>query len=150
MQIFEALTTFFDGAGWPYGRVENETALHLEFEGQSGTWTCYAVAREEESQCIFYSVCPVQAGDRKAEVTEYLTRANFGLVIGNFEMDWDSGAVRYKSSIGLAGEDITAPLVEELVSANLITTERYLPGIAAVAQGSVSPAQALEQAENIV
>jgi hypothetical protein len=149
MQIFDALTTFFDAAGWPYGQVEDETALHLEYEGESGTWTCYAVAREEEAQCLFYSVCPVPASERKAEVAEYLTRANFGLVIGNFEMDWDSGTVRYKTSVGLAGADMSAALVEELVSANLITTERYLPGIVAVVQRGVPPEQALEEAERI-
>ncbi len=148
MSIFEALTGFFTRAGWPFHQVEGETALHLEYEGDNGTWSCYAIAREEERQCIVYSVCPVESGADKATVAEFLTRANFGLAVGNFEMDWDGGTIRFKTSVDVEGVQVNDALVEGLMSANIITTERYLPGLRAVVENGVSPETAIQEVEN--
>ena len=44
-----------------------------------------------------------------AQVCEYLTRANYGLTVGNFELDHRDGEIRYKVSINvrddLPGDD---------------------------------------------
>ena len=148
MEIFETLQSFFNRVGWPFHHIEGETALHLEYEGDNGAWSCYAIAREEERQCIFYSVCPVVAADDKVAMAEFLTRANFGLAVGNFEMDWESGAIRCKTSLDIEGTELNEALVEGLVNANLITTERYMPGLRAVAENGAVPADAINEIEN--
>jgi hypothetical protein len=96
----------------------------------------------------FYSVCPVVAADDKVAMAEFLTRANFGLAVGNFEMDWESGAIRCKTSLDIEGTDLNEALVEGLVNANLITTERYMPGLRAVAENGAVPADAINEIEN--
>jgi hypothetical protein len=51
----------------------------MRFQGQNGQWTCFAQVREEQSQFVFYSVCPVNASeDKRLAVAEFLTRANWG------------------------------------------------------------------------
>lgn len=50
--------------------------------------------------------------DRRLALAEFLTRANYGLFIGNFEMDWQDGEVRYKTSIDVAGDRLSTALVQ--------------------------------------
>ncbi|MBC7340390.1 MAG: YbjN domain-containing protein [Firmicutes bacterium] len=97
---------------------------------------------------MFYSVCPVNVPEgKRLAVAEYLTRANYGLVIGNFEMDFRDGEVRYKTSIDVEGAEIAPALVRNLVYANVITMDRYLPGLLGVIYGNLTPEQAIAQVE---
>ena len=67
----------------------------------------------------------------------YLTLANYGLLVGNFEMNLDDGELRYKTSLDFEGlDELPLQLVRNLVAANVRTMERYLPGLAAVAEGA--------------
>jgi hypothetical protein len=80
---------------------------------------------------------------------EFVTRANYGLVIGNFEMDLDDGEVRFKASLDLHGEPLTTPLLRALAEATLTTMRRYLPGLLAVMHG-VDPRTALAGVESTI
>lgn len=80
-------------------------------------------------------------------MAEYLTRANYGLVLGNFEMDFRDGEVRYKTSIDVEGAEIVPGLIRNLVYANVITMDRYLPGLLSVIYGNLTPHEAITQVE---
>lgn len=66
---------------------------------------------------------------KRTRVAEYLTRANYGLVIGNFELDMESGHVRYKTSMDLEGATLEPVLFKNLIYSNLTTADRYHPGL---------------------
>jgi len=147
-QIFETMVEFFGDDEWPFDQLGERTILRTGFEGDSGEWTCYAQAQEEQGWFFFYSVCPVKVPEeRRAAMAEFLTRANYGLIIGNFEMDFSDGGIRYKSSVGVKDDRVSIPLVRNLVYANVLTMDRYLPGIMSLVYGDVSPAQAIAQVE---
>jgi hypothetical protein len=131
-------------------RVSGEPALQVRFTGESGEWTCLAVAREQQRQFVFYSVLDgfVEADQRPA-VQEFLTRANWTLAIGNFEFNPDTGEVRYKTSVDLGEEHLTSNLAQRVVYANVINMDRYLPALLAVCAGELSPADALQSAEGV-
>ena len=78
---------------------------------------------------------------------EYLTRANYGLSIGNFEMDFEDGEVRYKTSIDVEGGELTQGMIKNLVYSNCATTDRYLHGLMKVVYGNADPASAVRDAE---
>jgi hypothetical protein len=91
-QFFEEIVNFFEEDNWPFVQIEGESVLQIVFQGENGKWTCYAKARDDQEQFVFYSVCPVNAPDSKRlAVAEFLTRANSGMIIGNFEMDFSGG-----------------------------------------------------------
>lgn len=75
-------------------------------------------------------------------MAEFLTRANYGLMIGNFEMDFNDGEIRYKTSIDVEGDNLSSALLKQLVYANVMTMDQYLPGIIAVIDGNISPVDA--------
>ncbi len=146
--LLDTVANFFDQENWPYVRVPQESALTLAFKGEQGRWNCYAKTDESQRQVIFYSFCPVQASpERRLGVAEFLTRANYGLIIGNFELDFGDGEIRYKTSLDVEGNRLTPAFVKQLVYANVLTFDKYLPGILAVMEGMNLPEDAIAAVE---
>ncbi|MBN1137975.1 MAG: YbjN domain-containing protein [Anaerolineae bacterium] len=147
-EIFEAAVSFFKEDDWSFTQLQDKPILKLGFQGERGQWSCYAQAREEQAQLLFYSVCPVKAAeDRRMALAEFLTRVNYGLFIGNFELDMDDGEIRYKTSIDVEGDRLSPALVRPLVYANVLMMDRYLPGIMSVLYGNAAPAEAIAKVE---
>ena len=142
--VWPLMQTFFEADGWPTESLEGETALRAGFEGANGQWVCYAQAQEPQRQCLFYSVLPEVVPEAiRPAAGELVARANYGLVIGNFEMNWDTGMVRFKTSLDVQGEPLTLLLFRNLVYANVLTMDKYLPAIQSVLHEGVPPADAL-------
>ena len=78
-------------------------------------------------------------------MAEFLTRANYGLIVGNFELDFDDGEVRYKTSLDVEDAELLPALLAHIVYANVTNMDRYLPGIVAVLASSQTPAEAVAQ-----
>jgi len=148
-QFFEEIVNFFEEDGWPFVQIEGEPLLQMVFQGENGKWTCYAKARDDPEQFVFYSVCPVNTPDSKRlAVAEFLTRANSGMIIGNFEMDFEDGEIRYKTSIDVEDVSLSCALIKRLVYANVMMMDAYLPGIMSVIYGDVTPVDAIAQIES--
>lgn len=146
--LHDVVVSFFKSDDWAFTQIEGQPVLQVAFQGQAGQWTCYAQVSEEREQFSFYSICPVKAPEgNRLDVAEFLTRANFGLIIGNFEMDIESGEIRYKTGIDVEGDRLTPALVKRLVYANVLTMDTYLPGLMTVIYGDVAPAEAIAQVE---
>jgi hypothetical protein len=147
-KIIEAMQKFLKEDGWPFSEMEGKTILRTGFSGKNGKWTCFAQAREDQQQLIFYSVCPNAAPeDKRAGAMEFITRANYELVIGNFEMDLSDGEIRYKTSIDVEGDELTSALIRQIVYYNVMTMNKYLPGLMSVLYANVQPEQAIRQIE---
>ncbi len=123
----------------------------MGFTGDNGNWMCYAHAQEDEdvAQFIFYSVCPVKVMESKRViVAEFLTRANYDLALGNFELDFTDGEIRYKTSADVTNDRLTVNLCKNLVYTNVLMMDKYLPGIMAVVYGDVLPVDAVAAVDN--
>ena len=89
---------------------------------------------------MFYAICPVAAPeDGRLAMAEFLTRVNDGLVIGNFELDFGNGTIRYKTSIDVEGDRLSQALIKRVVYTNVMTMDQYLPDIMIVLEGRRSP-----------
>jgi len=123
-------------------------SLGIRFQGVQGEWLSVVIVREEIQEVVFYSVAPHSVPtERRADVAEFLMRANYGLAIGNFEMDFDDGEVRFRTGLDVENDRLSPALLKSLMYSNWVTLDRYLPGLEAVIAGQVSPANAVEQAE---
>ncbi|GET35956.1 YbjN domain-containing protein [Microseira wollei] len=148
-QFFAEIVNFFTEDEWPFVQIEGEPLLQMVFQGENGKWTCYAKARVEQKQLVFYSVCPVNTPENKRmAIAEFLTRANCGMIIGNFEMDFEDGEIRYKTSIDVEGDSLSSALIKQLVYANVMMMDQYLPGIMSVIYGEVEAVDAIAQIES--
>jgi len=102
-------------------------------EGDNGDWQVMAVASDEDDAVLILSLfpqkCPAQ---RRAPCAELLARIDFGLVMGCFEMDYDSGKIHFKTTLPFARGDLNVALLENVVMLNLARMDRFLPAIMSV------------------
>ncbi len=142
--IFAAIVNFFTEDNWHYAHLEKQSALRLAFKGKNDQYDCYAQAIESQQQFIFYCLCPMKIPKSKRRaVGEFLSRANYGMIIGNFELNFDDGEIRYKTSTAVKNHSLDSDTIKQLVYTNVNMMDEYLPGIIAVTKGGVSPADAI-------
>ncbi|MBN3947887.1 MAG: YbjN domain-containing protein [Nostoc sp. NMS7] len=147
---FDILVTFFKQENWQHSQQDNEPILHMGYEGNNGRWSCYAKVRELEQQCAFYSICPVTVpNNRYLAMAEFLTRANYGLIVGNFEMNMDDGKIYYKTSLDFEGDNLSLMLIKQLVYSNVEIMDTYLRGIEVVASSEILPREAIAKLEAV-
>jgi hypothetical protein len=149
-RLLNAAMEFFRSDDWAFERLADRSALRLPFQGRNGKWSCLAHARVTAAleQLLFYSVLPLNMPDEKrAAVAEFITRANYAMAIGNFEMDFSDGEVPFKTSIDATDVELTADLIRPLVYVNCLMMDKYLPGILAVLYADTPPAEAVKQIE---
>jgi hypothetical protein len=73
----------------------------------------------------------------------FVTRANYGLWTGNFELNLRGGEIRYKTNLHLADGELTTEMLTALLRVNADTLDRYLPGIMSVLWNDVSAEDAI-------
>jgi hypothetical protein len=123
--------------GWPFSEVRGAQVLVSDLSGLLGTWKFYAQAVDEQALILLYSVCPLRVpAERRPEVSQFLTGANYGLAAGNFELDFEDGEIRYKTALHTYGDGLDANVLKKLVRSNGMAMETYLPGIGAVITGT--------------
>ena len=145
---FEILGQFLEEDGWHPHQLEGRTIYRMGFAGDSAYTTCFAQIIEEQDILIFYVVAPVKVPEgKRPDLAEFITRANYGLHIGNLEMDYADGEVRYKSSLDFEGTALEPRLIRNAIYPAVRTMDRYLPGALSIIYGSKSPAQAVEDVE---
>jgi hypothetical protein len=108
--------------------------------------------RTEWNQVLIYTFCPIKVpANQRLSISEFITLVNSNILLGNFEMDFEYGEIRYKSAFAY---DDTLPYSEKIFLRNLYVTfntlDKYFPGIMAVIYGNATPTQAIQQIENVV
>ena len=147
-KLFSIVEAFLEADEWYPTRVEGETILRMNFQGDAASWRCLAVTNEEYEQFSFYSVLTNNVPENKrVPAAVYLTYANYGLTIGNFELDMSDGEVRYKTSIDVEGGQLTNKMIENMVWINVRTMDTYLPGLNKVVYGDADPHEAIVEIE---
>jgi hypothetical protein len=146
--LLDHLVAFFDDEEWPHERIDGEDIVHLTFRSAHAEFDCYAQAIEADSLVLFYSRAPFDVpDDRRAAVAELLTRINDGLPIGNFEMSYETGAVRCKTSLDVPPGLLDHRWLQGVVGANLAVMEHHLPGVRAVSFVGADPARVAAELE---
>lgn len=147
--IFQAMVDYFETDEWNYTENESDETIRVEVAGKNVDYSCVAAAREETRIFRFYSICPIRVPKTKRRsVAEFLTRANYGLSLGNFEMDWTDGEIRYKTSAYVGECDLYFSVIKQLINANLQIMDEYFPGLMKMIYGDVSAAEAIAEIEN--
>ncbi len=145
---FATLGQFLDQDGWYPQELEGRTIYRVFFNGKNGELRCYAQIHHALEHFLFYAVAPVKAPlESRPAVAEFITRANYGMRIGNFEMDYSDGEVRFKSSLDFEGEILTHNWIRNAIYPAVQTLDRYLNGLMAVIYGGKAPADAIAEVE---
>lgn len=147
-RAFATLHQYLEDDGWHPQKLDGRDMYRMTFQGKNGLLQCYAQVRIEAEQLLCYAQAPIKAPEEQRDaVAEYLTRANYGMYVGNFELDYNDGEVRFKSSIDFEDEPLTANLIRNTIYPAVRLMDTYMPGLMRVIYGGATPKQAVEEIE---
>lgn len=146
--LIERIRADLSEFGLSFEEGPDPSIIRFDAGGEGASWSCFVWVREAESQVIVHSVMPWAVPEAaRVPVALYLTRANYGLLIGNFELDLNDGELRFKTSVDYSGSEGNPEMVRRLIATNLRAVERYIPGVVQVVDGT-DPHAAIEVAES--
>ena len=148
--FFERVAAWLDSNNLEYADHPDRQFFSLRYTGDHGDWRVIIDVGEGSNgrRLLVYSIYPVRVPEgMRATVSELITRINYGLQIGSFEMDWSDGELRIRTAMPLEKGDFTDMQLEHIFYGNLALANRYLAGIYGSAFGNVTPEVALEMAQ---
>lgn len=141
--VYASFVEFLLHEKWPFVQLPGEPVIRTDYRGHNGQWICYAHVQEDEQRLVFYSVYPDAIPQaQRAAVAEYLTRINYSLSVGNFELDFDDGEVRFRTALDLEGVNLQKELFRPLLLSNIQTMDNYLSGIGQITRQGLPPHEA--------
>ncbi len=144
--IFDFCLQVLEDDGWEFEihGAGDSRRVRFGFLGEHARIECMLITYEETDRiCFLSSAQAVVPEVKRLAVAEYLTRANYGIILGNFEMDFRDGETRFKTSADVEGIELTARFVKNLIVSNLGTADKYYPGLMKVIYANMDPADAI-------
>ncbi len=103
----------------------------------------------ETGHFLFYvNFGPLAPPEKRDEVARFMTLANWGLAIGNFEMDYEDGFMRFKSSVSFGNGNLTEALIRSAILAAMAAIEVYAEPLIHVLAGSQRAQEAFIEAKS--
>lgn len=96
---------------------------------------------------LFTTILPMNIPEAKREaVSEYITRVNYVLLLGNFQMDMNDGELSYKA-VGVFEEEdgLTDSVVTRLTYVGFNMFDKYMPGVFAILYGGKGAKDAFDE-----
>jgi len=156
-RIFEAAARAY--ADWPLTAMDDDAGYAVDVEGSDGEWSALVITDDDNDLFVFYSLSPVDVPDgdeaTMQRMSEFVDRANLGLVAATFELDRDTGEPRVRTGLEMATlpaavlDDpvVLQAVLLDLASANIRVMDRYLSGLVAVVAGPVPVADIVAEIE---
>lgn len=154
-RIFDGISAFlkerFDADNWETDDDGDRTVAFRLEDDEGREWDGAVLIDDDAEMAVFYSTLLDKAAPkRRPAVMEVLTRANYSLPVGNFEIDLDDGEVCFKTYLELEGVELTSQMCEHLVLSNFTMMGTYFDGIKKVMEGSASPVDAIASVEAVM
>jgi hypothetical protein len=147
-QLLDTAEEWLREDDWNFDRDDKRSLIKCGVKAENSSFTLLFVAREELEILSLLIVSPNNVPeDKRPTAAEFLTRANYGLRIGNFEMDMEDGEVRYKVSVDVEGSQLTPIMVKNMIGTGVKTMDRYFAGLMAICYTGQSAKDTIEQIE---
>jgi hypothetical protein len=146
--IQDVVIDYLDSREIPYVVDESGSIVSMLSASDNGPWAVFIAMLEADDQVVVHSAFnPPVPEEARLALALFLTRVNYGILHGNFELDLDDGELRYKTSIDVRGAELTESLFENVMIANVSMFDRYVPAIESVVRGE-DPAVAIAAIES--
>lgn len=147
MSLHSAMLAAIADAGWRTSEVEDSVAV-VELRGDHAIYTCRYFTPAEPKIVVCCTRAPLVVPEAARRKTmEFITRANFGLLLGSFEMNLEQGALFFRASCQVDDGTLTTQMVTTLASVGVWAFDRYYPHLMEVVYGKRSAADAIQRAE---
>ena len=146
-----ALISYLNSQGWRY-TVRNDdgdcyvASMGFNIDNRLKSIDIHTIAEPSCIQSI--GVAPINASRTEYDmVVEYITRANYGLMIGNFEFDYEDGEVRFQSCLPSWDGQPNQENIESIVDMPYHMFKNYGDGLVKAIMGFGNPEEDIAAAE---
>jgi hypothetical protein len=123
-------------------------ALKARIENPKGFFELRVLASETTSLVAILCPLPIRVPQRRRmAVIETLSRANWSIALGNFELDHDTGDVRFRIGLDVEGGKFAPTMFNNMVMSIQFAIATYHDSIMDVAFGKARPRDAIAAAE---
>lgn len=147
-EIAEAIQSFLEKEDWKYEPCDENGVIRINMSLKCKMKKVHIFINVHDDSFSILSILPLNADENvRKDMAEFLTRANYALNLGNFEMDFDDGEIRYKTSHYCGNTIPTFEQIGRNLYVNILTVDRYGDGIAKILFGMGTPKEAVEECE---
>lgn len=150
-QNAEIVKRYLDDNDWHYEMTDTgDTVVFTgRIGGFKGVYESFRfVMAVDEDTVQNFSTYPASAKDKLPQMAEFLTRANYRMKYGAFEMDWNDGEVRFHVAIPMAAIHADNDEVVRVLVLPATMLGRYSNGFSSVLLGVKTPAEAVRACED--
>ena len=145
--LHDELLVALGESGWRVYSTNAPEAL-VDLLGTAAVYTCRYFAAEESRTLVCTTRCPVLVPEAARDrAMQFITRANFGMFYGSFELDLDDGMLLFRTNCAVHDGALTTEMVKHMASAGAWSFDRYLPRLMQVVFGKRRVRDAVNEAD---
>lgn len=147
-KLFQTIIDYYDSQSWKYQLDEEAQRIDMRMALKTVD-NCRVITFMRNDECFTcYTVFPINVPEEKRlAISEFLSRANYGLIHGNFELDFSDGEIRYKDTTYCGDIMLAHKNIETLIDVGFVMLDRYAPGIPKMMYGNTSAQEAIDEIE---
>lgn len=127
--MLNIIEKYLQRIGVEYTIGSNQRTFSFEVQAPQGQWNCLLLLHGRAG-IGFYSVLPfIVPQNQRAEIALYLMWLNNERVFGNFELDLETGEIRFKTYIDCESAPLNERMLDRTMLINVATMQKYLPQI---------------------
>lgn len=146
---FQALIDYIESKNFTYTPHPDEQRVTLTLSGKHVNLYFNARITHEDAYLQVAAAYPFKVRNEKLRpsTAELITRANYCMPLGKFEMDMSDGEVRFHVSHVIGGLGLTAEMIEKQFITAYFTADRYFPAFMQHIHAGYTPEDAVFHAE---
>ena len=145
-----AVVTSLQERGVTFDLDEESTSVRFLVHLPRAAYRILLFVDEERELAVCHVYFPVKAPmELRMLACETISRANFGLMIGAFEMDFQDGEIRFRTGVDVEGGTLAPTMADSLVKVGLAMCERYYEAFMHVFFSGGSPEDAIAVADSL-
>lgn len=147
----EDIKRIIEELNYRYSYDEERKLYRVGFNLPCKLKECRVLIKEINDILVIYGTINISADkETMGNAAEFLTRANYGLLMGNFEMDYSDGEIRYKITYDISlGEALNKELLDRFIGITVAMFERYGNGLLEVLFNFSTPEESIKKIENV-
>ncbi len=138
--MFKQIINYLKEKDWIYTSIEDKTVIILGISGKNGKFQCIINVQKLDKKIILFSMFSSNIPENKrVGMAELITRLNYEKFLGNFDMDFETGQVRYKTSLFYGDSLVNDDIIDNLIMTNILTMDSSLDGLMQYIYGELTP-----------
>ncbi len=142
--LYDTICNFFDKRWNSYQKIDWKPIIYLHANG-----FIFIIQAQEKSNTVVLELrLSLNIPEEKRKlVSEFITRANYGIKVGWFQMDLRDWEINYNIWINVEDWILSDEMIVNMISYASLTTKKYLWWIAQVVYSWKTPEEAIKEIE---